>query len=266
MKAVEPEVHLVAAPWIDWAELAGYILSAGGEEWYNAATPAGNDVTGDAANLVELGGRLCYKSWAPGVNPNVTKVRKDQAAYIANLLAAEHGSVLEHANFTLILENVSRVLTHELVRHRAGVAVSQESLRFVRIDGEIPFWLPSWVLEDDQLARDIRNYLHDAERIQQVMAAKFELDVPGISFSHKKEKTSFMRRLLPEGLATQIMITANVRALRHIIVMRTASGAEEEIRLVAGKIAALMTEREPLLFGDITLQEDGAWDTPHRKV
>ena len=42
-----------------------------------------------------------------------------------------------------MLHNVSRVATHELVRHRAGVAVSQESLRFVRLD-DLPFWFPEW--------------------------------------------------------------------------------------------------------------------------
>ena len=64
-----------------------------------------------------------------GANPNVSKVRADRREYFANILRSAHGSVLEHANYSFALRNVSRVLTHELVRHRAGSAFSQESLR-----------------------------------------------------------------------------------------------------------------------------------------
>ena len=83
---------------------------------------------------MEFGGRLCYRSWEPGLNPNVTKVRTDQDEYLRNILKQKHGSVLEHISYSFVFHNVSRVLTHELVRHRAGTAISQESMRFVRLD------------------------------------------------------------------------------------------------------------------------------------
>jgi thymidylate synthase (FAD) len=76
---------------------------------------------------------MCYRSWEPGLNPNVSRVRTDSAQYLGNVVRSQHGSVLEHANFTFVLHNVSRVLTHELIRHRAGSAFSQESLRYVRL-------------------------------------------------------------------------------------------------------------------------------------
>src|SRR5690606_13837790 len=85
--------------------------------------------------LVEFGGRACYRSWEPGLNPNVTRVRTDRMEYFANILRSAHGSVLEHANYSFALRNVSRVFTHELVRYRAGSAFSQESLRYVRLSG-----------------------------------------------------------------------------------------------------------------------------------
>jgi len=60
-------------------------------------------------------------------------VRSDRREYFENLLRSAHGSVLEHAGYSFALRNVSRVFTHELVRHRAGSAFSQESLRYVRL-------------------------------------------------------------------------------------------------------------------------------------
>ncbi len=91
--------------------------------------------------LVEFCGRACYRSWEPGLNKNVTRIREDQREYLRNLLSSLHGSVLEHANYTFAFRQVSRVFTHELVRHRAGSAFSQESLRYVRLT-EIGFRVP----------------------------------------------------------------------------------------------------------------------------
>jgi thymidylate synthase (FAD) len=81
----------------------------------------------------------------------------------------------------------------------------------------------------------------------------------------KKAKTSFMRRFAPEGLATGLVWTANIRTLRHTIEARTARGAEEEIRLVFGKIGELMLTEAPALFGDYTVT-DGTWVPGWRKV
>lgn len=206
----------------------------------------------------------CYRAWEPGLNPNVSKVRNDHAAYLNNILKSAHGSVLEHASFTFVLHNVSRVMTHELVRHRPGTAVSQESLRFVRLD-DIPFWFPDWARADPELMKRASALLDQMEEFQRWMAGHFGLDDAGLPFHEKKHKTSFMRRLAPDGVATGIVWTANIRSLRHTIEARTDPGAEEEIRLVFGKIAELMRAEAPLLFGDYEVR-DGAWVPQWRKV
>ena len=56
---------------------------------------------------------MCYRSWEPGLNPNVRKVREDQEAYLQNILKQQHGSVLQHASFTFVLHNVSRVFCYD---------------------------------------------------------------------------------------------------------------------------------------------------------
>jgi thymidylate synthase (FAD) len=211
--------------------------------------------------LVHFSGN-CYRSWEPGLNPNVSKVRTDQKEYFLNILRSGHGSVLEHANYSFVIWDCSRVFTHELTRHRAGSAFSQESLRFVRLK-DIPFRIPDSL---EPMRPQIISILETLEDFQITAAGHFGLDEEGKSFHEKKEITSALRRLAPEGLSTMIIWTANVRTLRHTIQARTDPGAEEEIRYVFDKIGRIMLQEAPLLFGDFTVGEDGAWRTKYKKV
>lgn len=262
MRSVEPQVFLISRPELDYDAIAGYLKEVGGESWLEKLDR--DQLDNDAQNLAEFAGRLCYRSWEPGLNPNVTRVREDQTQYLQNILASLHGSVLEHVSFSFALHNVSRVLTHELIRHRPGVAISQESLRFVRLD-EIPFWFPEWAQQDAELMERATGLLEQMEGFQLWMAEHFKLDEEGVPFHEKKHKTSFMRRLAPDGVATGLVWSANVRTLRHTIESRTAPGAEEEIRLLFSRIGELMRDECPALFGDYTV-EDGAWVPGWRKV
>ena len=92
------------------------------------------------------------------------------------------------------------------------------------------------------------------------------IDDEGVPFHVKKEVTSALRRLAPIGLSTDIIWTANARTLRHVIEMRTAAGAEEELRLVFDRVAETMRAEAPGLFQDFTRAEDGSWVPEHRKV
>ena len=262
MRSVEPEVFLVARPRLDYDQIAAYLREVGGESWLERLDRG--DLDNDAQNLVEFAGRLCYRSWEPGLNPNVSRIRTEQDPYLQNILASAHGSVLEHVSFTFVLHNISRVATHELVRHRPGTAVSQESLRFVRL-ADIPFWFPDWAQEDAELMKRASALLEQMEQFQHWMAGHFGLDDEGVKFHEKKHKTSFMRRFAPDGVATGLVWTANIRTLRHTIEARTDQGAEEEIRLVFGKIGELMRAEAPALFGDYTVT-DGMWVPRWRKV
>jgi len=154
--------------------------------------------------------------------------------------------------------------THEIVRHRPGTAVSQESLRYVRLD-ELPFWFPDWAREDAELMKRATALLAEMEQFQQWMAGHFGLDDDETKMHEKKHKTSFMRRFAPEGVATGLVWTANIRTLRHTIEARTDQGAEEEIRLVFGKIGEIVRAEAPALFGDYTVT-DGTWVPGWRKV
>lgn len=260
MRETQPQVELIARPSLDLAALERFLKHVGGESWLQMRTADGQDVN-DGQALIEAAGRACYRSWEEGLNPNVTRIRKDQQQYFLNLLNSGHGSVLEHANYSFILYEISRIATHEIVRHRAGSAFSQESLRFVRLD-EIPFRIP----ESMEPLRDrIVSIVETLEDFQIAAAEHFDLDGEGVPFHQKKEITSAMRRLAPEGVSTVLFWTANVRTLRHVIQMRTHPSAEEELRTVFNRVGEIMVEEAPLLFGDFVV-EDGAWTTEYRKV
>jgi thymidylate synthase (FAD) len=275
-----PSVFLIARPSLDVEGMRGYLRDVGGESWLQRRLGEAGAVTdmreadgaADAGDhhgalnagelLVEFAGRACYRSWEPGLNPNVSKVRTDQREYFANILRSAHGSVLEHANWSFALRNVSRTFTHELVRHRAGSAFSQESLRYVRL-ADIGFRVPPAL---EPLRERVLSIVEQLEQFQLEGARALELDGEGVPFHVKKEVTSALRRLAPIGLSTDIIWTANARTLRHVIEMRTAPGAEEELRLVFDRIARVMQAEAPGLFQDFARHDDGSWVPEHRKV
>lgn len=268
MRRVEPKVFLVGETGFNMEGLENYFnhLGSEGVKWFDENIPASpGDLPSQSELMVEVMGRLCYRSWAPGMNANVTKIREGNDKYLANILFVKHGSVLEHAVTNWVFADVSRVFTHELVRHRAGTAYSQESLRFVRLT-DLGLWLPPEAKNDPELVEMFEGIFVAMEELQRMLAKKLGLDDEGRQFKEKKVLTSMMRRVAPEGLATSIGASFNFRALRHIIEMRTAEGAEAEIRLVFDKVAEICKSRWKNLFSDFTRNEKGEWKPEHSKV
>ncbi len=265
MRETTPTVFLICRPSVDVRAMRAYLDDVGGTSWLERRLASDQDDPGrhnDAQLLIEFAGRVCYRSWEPGLNPNVTRIRHDQREYFANLLSSLHGSVLEHANYTFAFRSVSRVFTHELVRHRAGSAFSQESLRYVRLT-DIGFRVPAAL---EPVREQVLSIVEQLEEFQVTAAQKLGLDEEGLPFAVKKEVTSALRRLAPIGLSTDIVWTANVRTLRHVIEMRTSPGAEEELRTVFDEVARIMQAEAPDLFQDFNRGADGAWLPEHSKV
>jgi thymidylate synthase (FAD) len=263
---VKPKVYLIAETMINEDNVFAWLSDLGGESCL--AHVEGED----KGKLIELCGRRCYKSFTPGLNPNVTKIRTDSHDYLENIKKSRHGSVMEHASVTFAVENASRVFTHELVRHRAGTAFAQESLRYVRLT-DLNMYFPEIfsAFGTDQEAAALKlahEYMVYSENTQKALAEIFKDELDG-NFHVKKKLTSAFRRFAPIGLATGIIFTANIRALRHLIEMRTDDSAEEEIRLIFGQVADIAKEKMPYLFDDYKETEvDGftKYETEYRKV
>ncbi len=259
MRETTPQIFLIARPAVDLDGMLAYLQAVGGASWLEEHRTRG---LVDAELLVEFSGRACYRSWMPGLNPNVSKIRTDSRDYLANLIASGHGSVLEHVSWTFAFRDVSRVFTHELVRHRAGSAFSQESLRYVRL-ADVGFRVPPAL---EPLRDRVVSLVEQLEEFQLDAATALGIDDDGVPFDVKKEITSALRRLAPIGLSTDIIWTANARTLRHVIEMRTAPSAEEELRSAFGAVAEIMLREAPILFEDFTRQADGSWVAAHHKV
>lgn len=258
MHRTEPKVFLVGETRVNRSEFDRYLSHVGADDWET-------DAESDSDYFVEAMGRLCYRSWVPGLNANVTKVREGNASYLKNIISSGHGSVLEHAVSNWIFADVSRVFTHEMVRHRAGTAFSQESLRYVRLT-DLGLWLPPEMQQDPQLVELFEVTFKSLEEIQLKMAEHFKLDDPSTKFSEKKKVTSAMRRLAPIGLSTTIGVSFNMRALRHVLEMRTAESSETEIRTVFDRVGEIAVGHWPALFQDFKRNEKGEWVSGSRKI
>lgn len=214
---------------------------------------------GDATEgerLVEFAGRMCYMSQR---NP----VGRDNAAYIDNVLGAAHGSVVEHANYSLLFEGVSRTLTHELIRHRAGMAYSELSQRYVNME-DAAFVLPPAFVGNTQLQTQFegncRNALLDYEQATDALVETFKADGRYATDAtlRRKRAREAARCLLPNSTETKIVATGNARAWRHVLTMRGNVAADLEIHRLAIAAHAVLVEAAPNLFGDFTRDAEGS--------
>ena len=246
MRFVTPKVTLIGKTIMNPEGAYEFLReSYGGEEWLEQRF---FDGVPDHEILLELEGRLCYDSYsAEGGNPNVTKVRKDRIEYLTNLIKSGHGSVLEHAVFNFGIRNTSVVMTQELIRHRVGTAISQESGRYVR-----PTEL---LIVDTPYMQDPENRFRMEQKFQRQWENYWDEvhqhDWDSMPFSEKKELTSELRGMLPMRRATNLGWSGNIRALRHIIDLRTSKHAEWEIRFVFSQVLDTMLEESVALFEDL---------------
>lgn len=240
---VKPEVYLIAETQIVPEGLHEALTALGVPGWET-------DAASDAEKLMEFAGKSCYLSFSTDLNKNLTKVgtRNNQDYLQQGIIATGHGSVLEHASVTFFFLNVSRVLTHELVRHRPGMAFSQVSGRYVRTD-EINMYLPGIIEEEPRAVELFRR----AQGMMESWVLELE-DIFGINemkdFSRKKKLTSAFRRLIGNGQANHITVSGNHRAWRHQLVARTSRHAEEEIRLAYGLLFDQLVSRYPAVYAD----------------
>jgi thymidylate synthase (FAD) len=252
----EPAVYVTGRQHVDDAELDRF-LADHGVSWQTDSEVA-------SERLVETAGRVCYMSFAkprPGGNK----------AYISHILEVGHGSVLEHAVWNLLITGVSRTLTHELIRHRAGFGYSQLSQRYV--DESVAEYVePDCIAADPELHElwlDAVGHAHQAYiRLTEKLQAAFQ-DEPDKTLRRKLARQA-ARSVLPNATETKIFVTANARALRHFIELRGNRHAETEIRKLAIAVLRVMQKEAPNLFGDYQLVPlpDGTFEatTPHRKV
>lgn len=253
----EPKVYLLGRQVVDEEALAAFL-----DDHQVARWTTDTDVAGE--KIIETAGRVCYMSFAkprPGGN----------RAYLHHILEVGHGSVLEHAVFNLLITGVSRSLTHELIRHRAGFGYSQLSQRFVD-ESEAEFVEPEVIADDPELHRIWLEAVQASQAAYRDLADRLaeKFKNLGDRTLRRKKAREAARSVLPNATETKIFVTGNARALRHFIEMRGDAAADAEIRRLALAVLAVLQKEAPNLFGDYTLidlPEGGqAVTTPYRKV
>lgn len=225
--------------------------------------------------LTEFSGRLCYLSFGKdaGLEGGHRSIggRTTNESYLANILRVKHGSVLEHAVWSFLLEGVSRALTHELVRHRAGFGFSQLSQRYVD-ESEIGFVPPPEIEEGggayETWKRACEASLSAYREILAEMAD--QIGEEGTATMRKKRARQAARSVLPNSAETKIVVTGNARAWRHFVEMRGSGSADVEIRRLAVAVLRVLQEEAPSIFGDlrVIVQPDGTEvvESEHEKV
>ncbi len=239
----EPTVRLIARP-----EFVGLPAELG--------TPrADQDQGAGAERLIEAAGRVCYDSYGKG---------RASEPYHAHIQQVGHGSVTEHAMWSFLITGVSRGLTHELVRHRVGVAYAQRSTRYVD-ESESPWIVPPLfrVLPGDdeevaalkargraELAAVRSAAAVGYERLMELGTTILKRTAPEMTATERRKTVrGAARSTLGQALETSMVFSANLRALAHIGLMRCVRYAEAEIRIVAAQLVEIMREEAPLYFG-----------------
>jgi len=257
----EPRVELIGKPII---EINGIIrfLEEHGYDWpeftdkLKSMMSLGDD---DGEWLVEFAGRMCYQSWPKhGETPN----GRPHEDHIRHLIEVGHGACIEHATFNFAIWNVSRSLTHELVRHRIA-SYSQLSQRYVD-SSNVAFIIPPAIQELNQIDPDTyRLWVEHCERSRQLyeeLTEKLSTMYQDIDdkLERRKKARQAARSVLPNATETKIVVTMNARAIRHLIELRANPAADVEIRSLAVKVCKILQEKAPLFAHglDITKLSD----------
>lgn len=191
--------------------------------------------TPDPERAIATAARLCYSP--VGASDLIENMTEEQVEKVLNtVLSNGHTSTLEHASFTFAIEGVSRVLTHQLVRHRMA-SYNQQSQRYVKAGKEMEYITPPTIaLDEDALV------LFE-EAMMAASVAYNSLLEAGIPAEDA-------RFVLPNAAETKIVVTMNARELQHFFSLRCCNRAQWEINELAHKMLELVKPLAPMIFLD----------------
>lgn len=238
------QVYLLGRPTFDVEALVSF-LSTQDMQWKRTpgATPA--------EELTEAAGRVCYMSFGSRQSP------RQNPEYVWNLIRMGHESVLEHVSWTFLAAGVTRAFTHQLVRHRVGVAFSQLSQQYHDETGA-HFAEPAELSQFPEIAAKWRQCIEKSKEtyIQILNELRASPDVPHGSLSRRERNRaihSIARSVLPNATETTIVFTANARALRHILAVRGTIPGDAEMREAMAVLLKVVQAEAPALFADFSI-------------
>ncbi|MDY0301353.1 MAG: FAD-dependent thymidylate synthase [Trichlorobacter sp.] len=184
---------------------------------------------------VALAARLCYSP--VDMQELVEQIdNADTGSYIDKIISLGHTSVLEHAVFTFGVEGISRVTSHQLVRHRMA-SYAQQSQRYVSHTKKFAAVLPPSIAANKE-AKQIFDFTN--EMLHQAYKQLIQIGIPAED----------ARYLLPNATETKIIITMNARELLHFFKLRCCERAQWEIRDMAVEMLKLVKQVAPVIFSN----------------
>lgn len=188
--------------------------------------------TPEPDRTVAAAARLCYSDTS--AEDLLAEIgQKKATGFLKHLRKSGHMSPFEHASFTFGIDGISRICSHQLVRHRLA-SYSQQSQRYVAMT-ETDVVVPPSIQADPELKgryADLVAANHAAYR----------------DFIEKGIPREDARYLLPHGWQTRLVMTMNARELHHFFRLRLCRRAQWEIHELARRMLVLARRRAPLLF------------------
>ena len=190
--------------------------------------------TPEPERTVAAAARLCYSPrGASELQQDLTE--KEIGSLLKRLREMGHTSTFEHVSFTFAIEGVSRVLTHQLVRHRIA-SYSQKSQRYVT-ENNFDFVVPPGIAHNPAALAIFEEQMASAREAYQRLA----------ELVHQEDA----RYVLPNATETKIVVTMNARSLIHFFSVRSCMRAQHEIRQLSDQMIKLVKEVAPRLFDKV---------------
>ena len=214
--------------------------------------------TPEPDKVIAQAGKLCYSP--VGVDEIAQKLTEEEIARYVNMLATiGHESPLEHVSFSFAIEGVSRVLTHQLVRHRLA-SYSQQSQRYVKLE-QFEYIIPPAIEKNEKAkALFIETMEKDQEAYNQIVDELINDKIREFKKIHdrdltkkeysalEKEAIEDARYVFPNACETKIVVTMNARSLLHFFNVRCCNRAQWEIREMATEMLRECKKIAPALF------------------
>ena len=189
--------------------------------------------TPDVEQQIARAAKLCYSdSTINDLSKKIDSLACGQ--FVKKLIDMEHESPLEHVNFSFGIEGVSRVTSHQLVRHRIA-SYSQQSQRYVTLDKTFNYIIPDSIQGDRSSHEE---YVRLVEVIYKIYVALLDNGI----------LAEDARYILPNATETKIILTMNARTLLHFFSVRCCNRAQWEIRNMAYEMLLAVKPVAPLLF------------------
>jgi len=164
--------------------------------------------------------KICYQSKT-----------NDKQGLLNKIIKSGHLSILEHASFTFLIKGISRVGSHQLVRHRIA-SFTQQSHRYTKASG---FFVSESIQQNQEAFRLFRDLTNKAQVYYEKL---MDMGIP-------KEDA---RYILPCAIESDIVVTMNARELLHFFTLRTCQRAQKEIRDIAIEMLKLCKNVAPIIF------------------